>query len=150
MIRFGRPVTVDVEGRLPALVDALAADPAIMAVWLFGSRARDEADALSDVDVAVLAAPELDAAALWDRQVDWIATAAQALGTDEVGIQAVNRLPVALRQSVLRDARLLWARVPEIAADFVARTTKEYLDLKPFLDRYDRELLQQAATGRLR
>ena len=62
----------------------------------------------------------------------------------------MNRLPVALRYSILREARLLWSRAPEIAADFTGRTTKEYLDLKPYLDRYDRDLFRQAATGTLR
>jgi hypothetical protein len=62
----------------------------------------------------------------------------------------VNRLPVALRYGILRDARLLWARAPERAPDFATRTLKEYLDFKPYLDRYDRDLFRQAGTGRLR
>jgi hypothetical protein len=65
-------------------------------------------------------------------------------------VQAINRLPVALRHGILRDARLLWASSAETAADVTARTVKEYLDLKPYLDRYDGDLLRQAATGRLR
>lgn len=150
MIKFGRPVAVDVEARLPSLVDALARDRHVEAVWLFGSRARNEADALSDVDLAVLASGDLDPPALWDKHLEWTGVAVQALGTDEVGVQVVNRLPTALRYSILRDARLLWARAPEIAADFTGRTVKEYLDLKPYLDRYDRDLFRQAATGRLR
>lgn len=150
MIRFGRPVVVDVEARLPRLVEALARDAHIEAVWLFGSRARNEADALSDVDLAVLASSHLEAPALWDKQLEWTGTAVQVLGTDEVGVQVMNRLPTALRHSILRDARLLWSRAPEIAADFAGRTVKEYLDLKPYLDRYDRDLFCQAATGRLR
>ena len=57
---------------------------------------------------------------------------------------------MALRHSILRDARLLWSRAPELPADFWARTHKEYLDLKPYLERYDRDLFRQAATGTLR
>jgi predicted nucleotidyltransferase len=52
MFRFGRPVPSDVDARLPQLVTALAADGRIDAIWLFGSRARREADALSDVDIS--------------------------------------------------------------------------------------------------
>jgi predicted nucleotidyltransferase len=150
MIKFGRPVPIDVETRLPRLVDALKTDARVEAVWLFGSRARNEADTLSDVDLAVLARSDMDAAALWTSQLDWTGLAVTTLGTEEVGIQVLNRLPVALRQAVLRHARMLWARSPEIAADFGARTLKEYLDLKPYLDRYDDELLRQAAAGKLR
>lgn len=150
MIRFGRPVPGDVEARLPGLVERLAGDGRIEAVWLFGSRARQEADTLSDVDLAVLARRDLDAPALWNGEREWTALAANALGTDEVAVQAVNRMPVALRDAILRDARLLWSRSPEMAADFAAATLKQYLDLKPYLDRYDRDLFDQAATGTLR
>ena len=150
MIKFGRPFSVDVGILLPRLVEALAADDRINAVWLFGSHARNEADTLSDVDIAVLARGDLDASALWDAELEWTRLAVESLGTDEVAVQALNRLPVALRDPVLRDARLLWSRAPEIAADFAAVTLKEYLDFKPYLAQYDRDLLLQAATGKLR
>jgi len=150
MIKFGRPISVDVEALLPRLVEAMSADNRMEAVWLFGSRARNEADALSDIDLAALARRGLDASALWDAQLDWTGLAVKTLGTDEVAVQVLNRLPVALRDPILRDARLLWSRSPEIAADFATVTLKEYLDLKPYLARYDRDLLRQAATGVLR
>ena len=150
MIKFGRPVSVDVETHLPRLVEALTKDDRIEAVWLFGSRARGEADALSDVDLGVLAKANFDASSLWDAELEWTGVAVEMLGTDEVAVQALNRLPVALRDPILRDARLLWSRSAEIAADFVAMTLKEYLDFKPYLERYDRDLFLQAATGTLR
>jgi predicted nucleotidyltransferase len=150
MIKFGRPVSSDVDARLPHLVAALASDPRIDAVWLFGSRARQEADALSDVDLAVLARPDLDRDLLWHAELDWTGLAGQVLGTAEVAVQALSRLPLALREPILRDAKLLWSRAPELAADFVACTLKAYLDLAPYLDRYDRDLFQQAAAGTLR
>jgi len=150
MIKSGRSVPVDVEARLPRLVERLARDDRVEVVWLFGSRARNEADALSDVDLAVLARADQDGSALWDAEIEWTALAADTLGTDEVAVQAVNRLPVALRCGILRDARPLWSRSPEAPVDYWARTLKEYLDLKPYLDRYDRDLLRQAATGTLR
>jgi predicted nucleotidyltransferase len=150
MIKLGKPIAVDVDACLPRIVDALSADDRLNAIWLFGSRARHEADALSDVDLAALARPDLDASALWDAQLDWTGRAAEMLGTDDVAVQMLNRLPVALREPILRDARLLWSRSPEIAADFSALALQEYLDLKPYLTRYDRDLFRQAATGALR
>lgn len=150
MIKSGKPVPTDVETRIPRAAEVLARDARIEAVWLFGSRARAEADELSDVDLAVLVRNDVDGQTLWDAQIEWTNLAIDALQTDEVGLQVINRLPVAIRHAILCDARLLWARSPEIASDFVARTVKEFLDFKPYLDRYDRELFQQAATGRLR
>ena len=71
MIKLGKPVSIDVESRLPRLVEAFANDDRIEALWLFGPRARREDDALSDVDLAVLARADMDASALWDGQLEW-------------------------------------------------------------------------------
>jgi predicted nucleotidyltransferase len=150
MIKHGRPIAGDVAARLVQLVDALSRDDRVAAVWLFGSRARGEADALSDVDLAVLASDRLDTPARWKAELEWIELATRILATDEVGIQVLNGMPVGLRDPILRDARLLWARSPEAAADFAATTLKAYLDFKPYLDRYDTGLLREAAAGRLR
>ena len=150
MIRFGRSVPGDVEQRLRKLVGVFASDPRLDALWLFGSRARGEADALSDIDLAVLASANTDPASLWDLQLKWTGKAVEILATDEVAITVLNRARVTIREAVLRDARLLWARSSERVADFDAATAKEYLDIKPHLEAYDRDLLHQAAAGRLR
>ncbi|MBI5485871.1 MAG: nucleotidyltransferase domain-containing protein [Deltaproteobacteria bacterium] len=150
MIKLGGSVPTDVDQRLARFVEALAGDPRLDAMWLFGSRARGEADALSDVDLAVLVNRGVDPDRLWDCQLEWTGRAVEVLGTDEVAVQALNHLPVALRHGILREARLLWARSPESARDFEARTLKEYLDFAPMLERYDRDLFRQAATRSLR
>ncbi len=150
MIKFGRPVPADVDTRIARVAEQLALDERLEAVWLFGSRARGEADALSDVDLAVFARRDLTSSELWDAQIEWTGVAADVLGTDEVAVQALNHLPVALRHSILRDARLLWARDPQVASHLEAVTLKRYLDFKPHLDTYDRELFRQAASGKLR
>jgi predicted nucleotidyltransferase len=150
VIKFGVPVPADVAERLPRLVERFAEDPRLDAVWLFGSRARGEHDALSDVDVAVLAKPGATSSELFDWQIEWTGLAATILGTDEVAIQAVNHMPLTVRHGILRDAQLLWERSRAIASDFEMATLARYLDLQPYLDRYDRDLFRQAASGTLR
>jgi len=81
VIKFGKPVSSDVEARLPRLIDSLASDERIEAVWLFGSRARNEADQLSDVDIAVLAGDTLDARALSSGALEWTGLAMEVLGS---------------------------------------------------------------------
>jgi predicted nucleotidyltransferase len=150
MIRFGRPVPADLDDRLAALARRLSGDPRIAALWLFGSRARGEADALSDVDLAVLAAGAPSAAALSSWEPEWLAAANETLGTDEVSLVVLNRAPVTFRREALRSARLLHATTPELAADYELRTLREFLDFRPRLEEYDRELLASAAAGKLR
>lgn len=150
MIKFGQPVPADVDGRLPELARRLAGDPRVAAVWLFGSRARGEADALSDVDVAVLAAGTPTRGELASWEVEWLGAANETLRTDEVSLVVLDRAPLVLRHEVLRGARLLFARSPEIPADYELGTIRAFLDLRHHLDEYDRELLACAAAGRLR
>jgi hypothetical protein len=150
VIKLGGFVPADVDASVVRFVDAMSNDDRVEAVWLFGSRARNEADALSDIDLAVLARRDLDAATLWDAQIEWTNVAVGTLHTDEVAIHVLNRTPIGLRDPILRGARLLWARSPEVAADFAATTLKQYLDFNPSLAEYDRILFEQAASGRLR
>ena len=150
MIKFGKPVPADVEARYPDLARRLSGDPRVAALWLFGSRARDEADALSDVDVAVLAAGTPTPSELASWELEWLGAANESLGTDEVSLVVLNRAPVALRHEVLRGARLLFARSPELAADYELATISAFIDFRHHLDAYDRELLACAAAGRLR
>jgi predicted nucleotidyltransferase len=150
VIKFGKPVPADVDARLPGLVRRLSDDARVAAVWLFGSRARGEADALSDVDLAVLAAgtPARSELATWE--LEWLRVANGVLQTDEVSIVVLNHAPLVLRHEVLRGARLLFARSPEIAADYELATIQTFLDFCAHLEEYDRELLARAASGHLR
>ena len=150
MIKFGTPVPSEVDARIPDLARRLSADARVAAVWLFGSRAHGDADALSDVDLAVLAAgvPTQQELATW--QLEWLCAANETLRTDEVSLVVLNRAPLVLRSEALRGARLLFARSPEIAADYELATIQACLDFRDRLDDYDRELLAQARAGRLR
>lgn len=150
MIKFGKPVPADVDARLEELVRRFSGDRRVAAMWLFGSRARGEADALSDVDVAVLAAGAPTAVELAAWELDWLDAANQTLGTDEVSLVVLDRAPLTLRHQVLRGGRLLYSRSPEIAADYELGTIRAFLDFRIRLDEYDRELLASAAAGRLR
>jgi hypothetical protein len=148
--RSGKPLPADVGERLERLARRLASDERLDAVWLFGSRARGEADALSDVDIALLARGRPGRAELDRYRREWLVVAFEELGSEEISLLVLNSAPVALRDGALKDARLLWTRSAEIAADFEAWTLKEFLDFKPFLDGYDAHLFAEAAAGRLR
>lgn len=107
-----------------------------VAVYLFGSVARNEASGASDVDLAVLlrrdSPPTLDGLGLdlaGDLEAD--------LGVP-VDVVILNGAPVDLAYRVLRDGRLLHDSDPSARIRFEVRTRNEYFDLKPMLDRYRR------------
>lgn len=119
------------------LAVALDREPVAVA-YLFGSQATGRAGALSDVDVAVaLTAPESA-----DVRLDLLASAIEALGTDEVDVVLLDGAPPLLRHRVLRDGVRIVDRDPRARVRFETRALLDYLDTAP--------LREQLAAGRRR
>jgi predicted nucleotidyltransferase len=122
-----------------AAIDRIVAEvcgsqPAVVAVYLFGSVARGAAGPASDVDVAVLFArnpPALLAGPRFSLEGDL----ERALGRP-VDLVVLNDAPVDLRTRVLRDGRILIDRDRSARIAFEVRTRNEAFDLQPILAEY--------------
>ncbi|MCS6952495.1 MAG: nucleotidyltransferase domain-containing protein [Bryobacterales bacterium] len=130
---------------LRQLVDQL---DAVDCAWIFGSAARNQAGALSDLDVAVLVREDLDPARRAEIQ-GHIAGQLQTIGGPLVDVVVLNDAPPALQQRVLRDGRLVYCRQEARRVRFEVRALREFLDFQPVLERYDRMLFERAREGRL-
>jgi predicted nucleotidyltransferase len=110
------------------------APPEIVAVYLYGSRARGTATTRSDVDLAVLysipPAPSLES-----QPFDIEAELEGGLGVP-VEIVVLNEAPVDLVHRVLRDGVLLLDRDRSRRIRFEVKARNEYFDLQPHLARY--------------
>jgi len=106
----------------------LAAQPGIMAAWLFGSRARGDARPASDVDIAVLSTDGGTPGGLRQR-LEWKLGAARALGRppESVDLILMEEASPLLVHAVLREGRLLVDLRP------VARITFEEAALHRFV-----------------
>jgi len=124
-----------------ALVDRLraffAAYPLpVAAAWLFGSQARGDAQARSDVDVAVLFADRGGGA--YERLttgLDLTADLERALDRD-VDVVVMDDAAPDLVHRVLRDGVLVHERDAAARVEFEVRSRNEYFDLVPLLRRY--------------
>jgi predicted nucleotidyltransferase len=121
---------------------ALRNSPDLVAVYLFGSMARDEAHALSDVDVAVLFADELSAAAVFAGTLEIGVILDEALRRP-VGVIALNRAPPALCFQVLKHGRLLLEKDRTQRCVFVMDALGQYYDAKPYRDCHNTRLLSR-------
>lgn len=116
--------------------------PGIVAVYLFGSVARDTAGPHSDIDVGVLYAatpPSTLAGGPLDLE-----SALERRLRKPVQLVVLNRAPVDLRARVLRDGRLIADLDRSARIRFEVRTRNEAFDLEPVLRQY------RAATTRRR
>lgn len=116
--------------------EALAAEPLVLAAYLFGSFVRGTASKDSDLDIAVLFAEPIDArlgGPLYQLQ-DAVERACRRR-CDLIDARAA---PADLVHRVLRDGQLLIERDRSARSAFEVARRNEYFDLLPYLRQYRR------------
>lgn len=132
-------------GLVDKVREALSARPEIHDVYLFGSHARGDAAAHSDVDIAVFAAPIPEAP--FGYAAELAAELMSALGTSAVDVVLLDRAGPLLYHRVLRDG------IRVLARDLVATTVREgraisrYCDYVPHLAKIERATRARLAAG---
>jgi len=122
----------DLEAHLRGFFERSEGD--IVAVYLYGSRARGTARPASDVDVGILYR-EARAATLEGLPLDVEADLERALGV-RVQIVVLNQAPADLVHRVLRDGKLVLDRDRSRRIRFEVKARNEFFDLRPILERY--------------
>jgi hypothetical protein len=101
-------------GALPELTDrvrrVLEPRKEILEAYLFGSQARGQLHAHSDVDVAIYLNRANRAPSSWGEGLDIAADLMRALGRDDVDLVVLNGAPPMLYQRVLRDGVRIFSR----------------------------------------
>jgi len=112
---------------------------------LFGSEARGEQHAGSDIDVAVAASEGRRLSAL---ELGDIASRLEAAAGRPVDVVDLATAPPALAYRVFRDGRVILERDRPRLVARRARAVLEYLDFKPVEDVFVRGVLAASARGR--
>jgi predicted nucleotidyltransferase len=124
---------------LRAALDALASQFGGFSAWLFGSEARGQARAGSDLDLALLFAGPVDPLALFEARL----AAGAALGRD-VDLVDLRRAGAALGMQVLRRGILVRDELPAERTRWAMTLPSRYEDL-----RIDRRPVERALLRRL-
>ncbi len=146
MIKFGQNLK-EVEKRLPLLVEVFSKRKDILAMYLFGSRATNTADNLSDIDIALLLEGR---GAPLERELDLIGEITSILGTDEVSLVILNSAPLVIRYGVIKESKVLYSTDENSRFIFEENVIKKYFDFKYYLDRYDNEFISILKHRRLK
>lgn len=95
-------------------------DPAVLAVILFGSQARSEAESSSDVDVCLVLEPgvPVDLSASRKR-LDYRAEA-------DLDLAIFQQLPLAVRSRVLREGQVLFVRDTDQLYELAIQTARAF------------------------
>lgn len=129
------------------LASALDRD-GVAAAYVFGSQARGEAGPLSDVDVAVWAAPNMLPRERFELRMRLTSAATKALAGERVDLVVLDDASPLLRQRAWRDGRLLIDRDPVTRVRDEARALVEFLDTKPLREQMAAGVRNRIAEGR--
>ncbi len=125
------------DARYSALGARFSAFPEVVAVYLFGSSARETRGKRSDVDIAVLTRERNTSRRRSRSLVEYVQAACDALGTDDVDVVLLDRAPITLRHEVFREGKPLLVRDPEALTRFRLESSREYLDTIPLRRTYE-------------
>jgi predicted nucleotidyltransferase len=130
---------------MEALRRVVDSDARLGYALVFGSRARGEQHAGSDLDVAVGASRGrgLTAFDLGD-----IASRLEAVSGRPVDVVDLEQAPPALAYRIFRDGLVILERDRERLVARRARAVLEYLDFKPLEEQFVRGVLAASARGR--
>lgn len=109
--------------------------PEILDAYLFGSRARGDAGALSDIDVAVFIDEDLAEPGPYGYDAELITDLMIELGTNEIDVVLLNQAPPLLYHRVLRDGKLLVTRNVAATTTRAGYALSRYLDFVPQMEK---------------
>lgn len=119
----------------------------VVSLYLFGSRASGTAGPLSDIDIAILLKEGRNCEVYKDREGFYWDKVNEILYTDEVSFVLLNIAPLTIQYGVITDSKVLYSSNEDIRLSFEERVINFYMDFKPILDEYNKELLRQIKEG---
>lgn len=121
-------------GRITAV---LVVRPEILEAYLFGSRARGEGQAHSDIDIAVFIDEGQIEPGPFGYRSELTSALMSGLGTNAVDVVVLNRAPPLVYHRVLRDGSRLLSRDLRATTVREGRALSRHCDFAPHLAKID-------------
>jgi predicted nucleotidyltransferase len=115
--------------------------------YLFGSRASQDFYPDSDIDLAVIFdkfSPNKHNLAL---EIEMNEAITEILTPMEVDLLFLQKAPIYLRFDAISNGKVIYCTNEEFRTDFESITVRDYLDFKPVLDMYYREMAEEIIKG---
>ena len=131
-------VTKAIRALMSQLTERLEGRSEVIAAYLYGSHAEGHANALSDIDIALLMRDGLAKERLWKLEDALAADVGRALRTDNVDLIVLNLAPLRIRYEVITRGEVLYSADDGARADSESYSLRRYWDFKKYLEEYDR------------
>jgi predicted nucleotidyltransferase len=137
------------EGALEELIrEALLDEKRIAAAYLYGSVARGEATALSDVDLALVVTDGMEEKERSHLVRDVLVELGRRLSGRKLEVRLLDELPTAVRGRAIADGRLVFERDPAARVRAEVEARMAFHDFQYF-ERYGTELGLKGLRRRL-
>jgi uncharacterized protein len=107
-------------------------DADVLAVLLFGSVARGEQTAHSDIDICLVLMPP----SMPDENTSLLRKRLEYLAQFNLDVQIFQALPLYIRSRILKEGQALFVRDEDLLYDLAFRTAQAFEDFKPIYYRY--------------
>ncbi len=117
----------------------------IQAVYLFGSQARDEASANSDIDIAVLLEEDFTEKS-GEIKVDLYEKLIKE-GLDKIDLVILNQASALLKYEVVKENYLIYKNDNFDAASYQSLMIRKYLDFEYYLKKNQQKFKERILNG---
>ncbi len=138
-------VQVAVDRSLQARLATIFEGHGVVFAYLFGSQATGDVGPLSDIDIAIYFGETVAREQRFDLRLEVLGELTDLFKTDAVDLVVLNDAPPLLTHRIVKDGRLLFSADEGTRLDFETRAVLRYLDWKPYLERYTRQVLGSGA-----
>jgi predicted nucleotidyltransferase len=129
-----------------SVLDLFARNNVVLA-YLYGSQARNESGPLSDVDIAVLFAPNLSKQVRFQHALSLCYELGVTLQRDDVQVVDLQEASPLLRHRVYYEGRLLYCPDDALRVKFEMTALRDYVDTAPLRRLKEKYLYQRFAKG---
>lgn len=120
--------------QLNKLINKTKQDNDILAVFLFGSRVRDEDYSRSDIDICLVASSSLHTPSeLFKKRLSY-------LKLFDMDIQIFQQLPIYIRMRIIKEGRLLFCRDEDKLYEITFNLIREFNDFEHIYRSYLEEV----------
>ena len=134
-----------VKSSLSTVVDG----DSIIAVYLYGSYARNEQTPVSDLDLAVLYTTNMSNKKMNENVNHLVQVLSKDIGV-EVDVRTLNSMSLEFRYQVVSEGIVMYSNDDATRIAFETRTIMEYLDFRPMIDIYNQYMYHRIeGTGRI-
>jgi len=132
--------------RLKGLDSVFSRYTEVTVAYLFGSRARDDFNVESDIDIAVLLSQSLSGPYDFVRLVGESADELE-VEDEKVNLVILNDASLELAYKVISEGKVIFERDFERRVEFEVHVLESYMDFKPVLDLMRRSLIEEYTHG---